>query len=187
MPDFMLRSHAALRASTGSFEMLVFHTLSAGNIGQFGAPGTVVVMATGGAGVSDGDGETDDSAGTVGDAETASAAGAALITAPGVRAPAPECGGLVADAGSPTVAHPAPTAMSASTATAAPARRAVVTKCPVSQVTVASWHGRSRRTRYPAEFVRRVLPGGPALQMGPKAGVPPAGLLYSGLPWRHAP
>jgi len=42
----MLRSHAALWESTGSFEMLVFHTLLAGNIGQFGAPGTVVVMAT---------------------------------------------------------------------------------------------------------------------------------------------
>jgi len=42
----MLRSHAALWESTGSFEMLVFHTLLAGNIGQFGAPGTVVVMGS---------------------------------------------------------------------------------------------------------------------------------------------
>ncbi len=40
----MLASHAALCASTGSLEMLVFHTLFAGNIGQFGAPGTVVDM-----------------------------------------------------------------------------------------------------------------------------------------------
>jgi hypothetical protein len=39
----MLRNHAALWESTGSLEMLVFHTLLAGNIGQFGAPGTVVV------------------------------------------------------------------------------------------------------------------------------------------------
>ncbi|HEY6278611.1 MAG TPA: hypothetical protein VIX86_20045 [Streptosporangiaceae bacterium] len=38
----MLRSQAALWESTGSLEMSVFHTLLAGNIGQFGAPGTVV-------------------------------------------------------------------------------------------------------------------------------------------------
>jgi len=38
----MLRSQAALRELTGSREMSVFHTLFAGNIGQRGAPGTVV-------------------------------------------------------------------------------------------------------------------------------------------------
>jgi hypothetical protein len=38
----MLRSQAALWESTGSLEMSVFHTLLAGNTGQFGAPGTVV-------------------------------------------------------------------------------------------------------------------------------------------------
>jgi len=38
----MLRIQAALWAFTGSWEMSVFHTLLAGNIGQFGAPGTVV-------------------------------------------------------------------------------------------------------------------------------------------------
>ena len=43
----MLRSHAALCLSTGSLEMFVFHTLFAGNIGQFGAPGTVVPAAAG--------------------------------------------------------------------------------------------------------------------------------------------
>ena len=42
----MLASQAALCSSTGSLEILVFHTLSAGNIGQFGAPGTAVA-ATG--------------------------------------------------------------------------------------------------------------------------------------------
>jgi hypothetical protein len=36
----MLRIHAALCEFTGSREMSVFHTLPAGNIGQFGAPGT---------------------------------------------------------------------------------------------------------------------------------------------------
>src|SRR4029079_5124588 len=38
----MLRIQAALCLFTGSWEMSVFHTLSDGNIGQFGAPGTVV-------------------------------------------------------------------------------------------------------------------------------------------------
>ena len=38
----MLRSQAALCGSTGSLEMSVFQTLFAGNIGQFGAPGTAV-------------------------------------------------------------------------------------------------------------------------------------------------
>src|SRR5579863_1893197 len=43
----MLRSQAALWASTGSREMSVFQMLLAGNIGQFGAPGTVVPPAAG--------------------------------------------------------------------------------------------------------------------------------------------
>jgi hypothetical protein len=43
----MLASQAALYGSTGSPEMLVFQTLSAGNIGQFGAPGTGVPAAAG--------------------------------------------------------------------------------------------------------------------------------------------
>src|SRR5262249_60079827 len=38
----MLRIQAALCLFTGSREMSVFHTLSDGNIGQSGAPGTVV-------------------------------------------------------------------------------------------------------------------------------------------------
>jgi hypothetical protein len=41
----MLRSHAALCTATGSFDMSVFQMLLAGNIGQFGAPGTVVPLA----------------------------------------------------------------------------------------------------------------------------------------------
>src|SRR5690242_19892048 len=40
--ESMLRIQAALWAFTGNREMSVFHTLLAGNIGQFGAPGTVV-------------------------------------------------------------------------------------------------------------------------------------------------
>ena len=38
----MLRIQAALWLSTGSLEMSVFQMLSAGNIGQSGAPGTRV-------------------------------------------------------------------------------------------------------------------------------------------------
>jgi hypothetical protein len=40
----MLASHAALWLLTGSLEILVFHTLSAGNIGQFSAPGTAMAV-----------------------------------------------------------------------------------------------------------------------------------------------
>ena len=42
----MLRSQAALCGSTGSLEMSVFQMLSAGNIGQSGAPGTTVPSLT---------------------------------------------------------------------------------------------------------------------------------------------
>ena len=43
MPDAsMLANHVLLWALTGSEAMAVFQTLSAGNIGQPGAPGTVV-------------------------------------------------------------------------------------------------------------------------------------------------
>jgi hypothetical protein len=38
--EFMLASHCALCASTGSDEISVFHTLSDGNIGHVPAPGT---------------------------------------------------------------------------------------------------------------------------------------------------
>src|SRR5207237_1134320 len=41
----MLASHAALCWLTGSLEILVFHTLSAGNMGQFSAPGTAAAVA----------------------------------------------------------------------------------------------------------------------------------------------
>src|SRR5580700_11437743 len=43
----MLRSQAALWASTGNWDMSVFQMLLAGNIGQSGAPGTVVPPAAG--------------------------------------------------------------------------------------------------------------------------------------------
>jgi hypothetical protein len=44
-PASMLASQAALCLFTGSLEMLVFQMLSAGNMGQWGAPGTGVVSA----------------------------------------------------------------------------------------------------------------------------------------------
>src|SRR6266581_3746954 len=49
LAESMLRSQAALCESTGSREMSVFHTLLAGNIGQPGAPGTVVPPVAGAA------------------------------------------------------------------------------------------------------------------------------------------
>src|SRR5215469_4933049 len=42
LAESMLRIQAALCAFTGILEMSVFQMLLAGNIGQFGAPGTVV-------------------------------------------------------------------------------------------------------------------------------------------------
>src|SRR5690348_8435531 len=42
LAESMLRIQAELSAFTGNWEMSVFQTLLAGNIGQFGAPGTVV-------------------------------------------------------------------------------------------------------------------------------------------------
>ena len=47
MALLMLESHAALWGSTGRPEMSVFQTLSEGNIGQFGAPGTGVPALAG--------------------------------------------------------------------------------------------------------------------------------------------
>jgi uracil-DNA glycosylase len=88
----------------------------------------------------------------VGDALWASAASAA----PGVACTEPALGRAVlgAAAGDPPVAQPAPAAAIAATAATAPMRRALVTKCPVSEITVASWHGRRRRTRHPAKTSR---------------------------------
>jgi uracil-DNA glycosylase len=157
----MLFIQAALCESTGSLEILVFHTLSAGNIGQFGAPGTVVVTT----GVGDGDGEGVIVA--VGDADVVAEPAADADAAAGFAAGAPfEPGadvwvsaataagraGLGAAAGVPAVAQPVAAAVTATTAAAAPARLAPFTKCPVSEVTVASWHGRTPGTRYLGEI-----------------------------------
>jgi hypothetical protein len=71
----MLASQAALCELTGSREMSVFQTLSAGNIGQRAAPGTLVPAGglAGGAGDGRGDGLGDGLSG---------AAACTLIVAP---------------------------------------------------------------------------------------------------------
>src|SRR5258708_1228230 len=130
--ESMLASHAALCLFTGSFEMLVFHTLSAGNIGQLGAPGTVAVM-------------------------TGLPLALAIVVAvrPQVRCafegrvPARPAGrSALTDARSAVagavlaVAAPQPATEMASIAPAANRRTRRSTKCPVSMRTVPSWHGR---------------------------------------------
>src|ERR1700691_6098666 len=91
----MLASHAALCSSTGSLEMLVFHTLLAGNMGQFGAPGTTTVDMTG-------------SAGTCGAVPTVARAVPVLAgTASRVLSCTLRCT-LVVDAAPPAAAHCAP-------------------------------------------------------------------------------
>jgi hypothetical protein len=96
----MLASHAALCGFTGSLEMSVFQTLFAGNIGQPGAPGTVVLagLAERGAalppaalasrlaaGVADAAAEADRLAGAC----MVLAAAAAPLPAPALPAPVP--------------------------------------------------------------------------------------------------
>jgi hypothetical protein len=116
----MLRSHAALWELTGSFEMLAFHTLFAGNMGQFGAPGTVVVAAAA--------------------AEPADAGRAEVTLTDDVRAEVP------AVPAAWLVAHPALAAVTAIKPATVAARRVLVTKCPVSEATGASSHGRTTGT-----------------------------------------
>jgi hypothetical protein len=143
----MLRSHAALWESTGSLEMLVFHTLFAGNIGQFGAPGTVVVMT--GIGVTgavwEAAAEGDGDAGADADVVLEVAADASVVLElPGdelsvaAADPAGTAGPTSAAVLAGAVAQPAAAAVSAITAAAIAARRVLVTKCPVSKCTVAS-------------------------------------------------
>ena len=124
----MLRIQAALFASTGSLEMLVFHTLSAGNIGQLGAPGTVVPVTVPAAGEDADDGDV---AGC-----TECSAEMAALAAPCPRSPS---------AAIPArLEQPVPAARTAISAAAAPTRPARTVRRDVSGITVASWHGPSR-------------------------------------------
>src|ERR1700733_2881770 len=128
----MLASHAAPCSSTGSLEMLVFHTLLAGNMGQSGAPGTTVDM-TG-------------SAGPRGAVPTVARAVPVLAGAAS-RAPSGtlRCT-LVVDAA------PQPATKAAAIAAAATRRpvRHLMT-CPFSRRTVTSWHAPAELSCGPAD------------------------------------
>ncbi|HSR84157.1 MAG TPA: hypothetical protein VLM11_08255 [Streptosporangiaceae bacterium] len=128
----MLRSHAELRESTGSLEMFVFQTLSAGNSGQFGAPGTVVDDVGALAGIAGGEtGGTDDAA-------------------PAAEAIADDADSIAGDVDAVVgVAAAQPPAVPASSAAVATAR-IEPTKCPVSKATQEWWHAASRRRADPA-------------------------------------
>jgi len=161
----MLRSHAALRESTGSLEMLVFHTLLAGNIGQFGAPGTGVVIATRLAA---------EDAGTtwpaVDVAIPAEAAGACAVHA-------------VSVAGARDAEQAVPTPVTATTAAAAAAARTLTGRSLCGFRTVASWHGHSPHTGQPGELGSRRAG---CTGKRSKTGIGIANLQYSVLTWRHA-
>src|SRR5271156_4332925 len=135
----MLCIQAALCESTGSSEMLVFHTLSAGNIGQLGAPSTVVPVTALTGGGADLDGTADEGAGdgdvlgcTECPAETLRVE-ALWLEALCARA---EGGAALAPAEQPLLA-----AMIAIRAAAAPARALRMVTCDVTGIIVASWHG----------------------------------------------
>jgi hypothetical protein len=161
----MLRSHAALWESTGSLEMLVFHTLLAGNIGQFGAPGTVVVIATRLA---------------VEDAGTTRSAAAEVDPAEAADACAVDA---VSVAGAGAAEQAALTAASATIPAAAAAARTLTGRSLVGFRTVASWHGHSPHTGHPGELGNRHTG---CTSKRSKAGIATANLQYSVLTWRHA-
>jgi hypothetical protein len=128
----MLRSQAELCESTGSFEMFVFQTLSAGNSGQFGAPVTVV---------DDDDARAGNADGETGDADDA---------APAAEAIADDADEIAGDVDAVVgVAAAQPPAVTASSA-ARPTPRIAPTKCRVSKATQAWWHAARRRRADPA-------------------------------------
>jgi hypothetical protein len=154
--------------------------LLAGNIGQFGAPGTVVVIT----GVVIATGLAAEDAGAAGFAAAvacpAGAAGACAVDAASV-AGACAAGACVAGACATEQAVPAP--VTATTAAAAAAARTLTVACLIGLRTVASWHGHSRHTRQLGEFGDRRA--GCAGKRS-KAGIVAANLQYSELTWRHA-
>jgi hypothetical protein len=140
----MLCIQAALRGSTGSFEMLVFHTLSAGNIGQLGAPATVVPVTALTAGGADTDG-TADEGGADGDA-----LGRPERSAEAVRVDVP-CDRPEAAAATGPAEQPAVAALIAISAATAPVRAACLVTSDVTGIIVASWHGPARRSGNPVK------------------------------------
>jgi hypothetical protein len=154
----MLRSQAMLCESTGSLEMLVFQMLSAGNIGQPGAPGTVVDLAAA-ASVGEASGDTHDADAAADDADAA----------------ADDADAAAGDASCEVVAVVVQPLTSVTATTAAVARRRTdATSGPSGEITVASWHGHSGRaspsclfrterqsTTVPRRCGPRPIPGGP--------------------------
>jgi hypothetical protein len=112
--------------------MLVFHTLLAGNIGQFGAPGTVVVIT--GVVIVAGS-ATEDASATGSGAEDGRARDARATVAAGAAE------------------NPTPAPITARIAGAIAATRTLLTTwlvaatCLIGLRTTASWHGHSRHTR----------------------------------------
>jgi hypothetical protein len=129
----MLCIQAALFETTGSSEMLVFHTLSAGNIGQLGAPSTVVPVTALAAGGADADGAADEG-GADGDVLGWVECPAETLRVEVLCARC-EAGAALAPAEQPLLA--AVIAIKAATALA-PAVRLVT--CDVTGIIVASWH-----------------------------------------------
>ncbi len=137
----------------------MFHTLSAGNIGQLGAPSTVVPVTALTARGADTDG-TADEGGADGDvlgraecrAETlrAEALRAEALRAEALRVEAlcarAEAGAALAPAEQPLLA-----AMIAIRAAAAPARTIRMVTCDVTGIIVASWHGPGGRNGDPVK------------------------------------
>jgi hypothetical protein len=119
----MLFIQAALREFTGSLEMLVFQMLSAGNIGQPGAPGTVVLASAALAAV------------LLAAALLAAAFLAAAFLAAAFLAPAFLAAALLA-ASALTAAGPAPAVAAGAAAAGRPATCAAGLTCAAQAVTV---------------------------------------------------
>ena len=134
----MLASHTALWLLTGSLAMFVFHTLSAGTMGQPAAPGTLVPPAFAARRAGPGAG-----------------ARVALVVFPADGVGAPEAAGAVGlGTRDPTTAGAAAQpARQATAVTVNSVRRTA--KCPVRMLTVASWHG-----YIPGMPGNREVPGG---------------------------
>jgi hypothetical protein len=130
----MLCIQAALYGFTGSSEMLVFHTLSAGNIGQLGAPGTVVPVTALIAAGADTDGAADE-CDADGDALGRRECAAEIL---GVEA---WCAGREAAVVAAPAEQPALAAVIAIRAAAADVRAVRLVTCDVTGIIVASWHG----------------------------------------------
>ena len=124
--------------------MLVFHTLSAGNIGQSGAPSTVVPVTALTAGGAGRDGTADE-----GEAD-GDALGRLECPAEAVWVEAP-CARPEAAAATGPPEQPAPAAVTPISAAAAHVRAARLVTGDVTGIIVASWHGAAGRSGDPVK------------------------------------